>query len=84
MEKEVASVFRLPNDYQVIIDHEHQPVVEVSGFDHHREYLNFCSFSAVYNVVRGRVGVCVLLYSAYLAYTEVSSSRDKNKDKKEN
>ena len=84
MEPEVASVFHLPHGFQVIVDHEHQPVVEVSGCDLHPEYPNFNSFYVVYALVRGWLRVWVLLYSAYLAYTEVRYARDKNKKKKKN
>ena len=82
MEREVASVFHISQYFDVIINNKYQPVVEVSGCGHHKKYPNFSSFCIVYNLVLGRVRVWVLLYSAYLAYIEVRSARDKNKEKK--
>ena len=59
VEWEVDSLFHLPHDFKLIIDHYLQPVVEFPGQTHTQDYQNFSSFYIVYGLVWGQVRVRV-------------------------
>ena len=63
------------HDFELIIDHELQPVVEFPGQTHPQDYPGFRSLCIVYGSVWDRVRVWVLRYSMYLDLQETKTKR---------
>ena len=65
-------------EHQVITDHEHQPELGCSGFDHHHQFPSNDSCCIVYAPICDLRETRVFFLLVYLAYKDDGSAKIKN------